>query len=308
MTLHPQAQAFVANLVQQAPPGWEEMSPAEARQRFNGFAPLFGDAPQLARVEDHRTDGGIPVRLYSPSSQPRPVVLYFHGGGWVLGNIGTHDALCRRLADASGCTVISVEYGCSPENPFPGPVNDCFDATQFVSSNSARLNVDASRLAVAGDSAGGQLAAAVCLKSIREDGPNISLQVLLYPITDRDFQTDSYLQFAKGFGLTRANMQWFWQQFCSDERLPELAAPLRAVSLAGLPPTHLVTAGYDVLRDEGVAYAKRLQSEGVTVSQKQYDDMLHGFLHFAGIFDTGVTATVEIGAVIRDALKPEASF
>ncbi|KAA5542721.1 alpha/beta hydrolase [Roseiconus nitratireducens] len=299
MPLHPQAEAFVASLAEQNLPGWDALSVQEARQRFATFEPFFGEGPPLSRVEDDVLSNGVSVRLYSNRSDLAPVVLYFHGGGWVLGSVATHDAVCRRLALHSGCTVVSVDYRRSPEHPFPGPIDDCYKAIEEVADRAEAWNIDPTRIVVAGDSAGGQLAAAVTLRSRQEGGPFVSLQVLIYPVIEPEFSTESYNRFASGYGLTRAGMQWFWGHFLGSQEVTPLASPIRADSLAGLPPAVIVTAEYDVLRDEGEAYADRLRQHGVDVELERYDGMLHGFVHFAGLFDRGVEATEWIGRTIR---------
>jgi acetyl esterase len=305
MPLHPEAQSFIDNLAEQNPPGWEDLGVDEAREVFETFEPMLGDAPDLSRIEDHTLPSGVRIRLYCDQPDPAPVVMFFHGGGWVLGNLDTHDPLCRRLAANSGCTVVAVEYGLSPENPFPGPVNDCYQATEFVIANASQLNVDASRIAVAGDSAGGHLATSVAIKARDEMGPKISLQVLMYPVIEPKFETGSYQEFADGFGLTRKNMIWFWQHFLDGQDPFPNAAPSHAESHHGLPPAIVVTAEYDVLRDEGNAYARRLQKDGVDVFHRQYEGMLHAFLHFAGLFDTGIEAGKEIAMEVGRRLKAD---
>ncbi|MEO1525242.1 MAG: alpha/beta hydrolase [Planctomycetota bacterium] len=303
MTLHPQSKAFLTLAAESARPQWYEMPLAEARRIFDQFAPLLGEKPELDRIEDHLLEHGVRVRLYSSGDTPRPVIMYFHGGGWVLGNIESHDPLCRRLAVESGCAVVSVDYRLSPESRFPGPVEDCYHATTWVREHADDLGVDANRIAVAGDSAGGQLSAAVCLKARDEDGPPIALQALLYPVVEPNFDTESYRAFADGYGLTRDTMRWFWEQFLGDQEPTPLAAPSLAQSLGGVPPAIVVTAEYDVLRDEGIALAEKMKTDGVDVQHVAYDGMLHGFIHFAGFFETGLeagkTIAVEIGNRLR---------
>ncbi|QDV41915.1 Carboxylesterase NlhH [Stieleria neptunia] len=307
MPLHPQAKAFVDTLAEEDRPSWEELGVEKAREVFLTFEEMCGDAPELARIDDHTMPCGLRLRLYSDHATAVPVTVFFHGGGWVLGNLDTHDAFCRRLADASGCAVVAVDYRLSPEHPFPGPIEDCYRATQYVVENAARLNVDASRLAVAGDSAGGHLAASVAIKARdRADFP-IALQVLLYPVIEPNFETPSYREFADGFGLTRDTMRWFWQQFLGGRAAAPEAAPSHAESHQDLPPALVITAEYDVLRDEGNRYAQRLQTSGVDVQHRQQDGMLHAFLHFAGIFDTGMEVgqhvAAEIGARLRGSIS-----
>ncbi|TWU54398.1 Carboxylesterase NlhH [Rubripirellula tenax] len=305
MSLHPQAQAFVDSIAERNPPAWQELTPDEARAAFAGLTELFGTGPDIKRVEDITLAGDIRARLYSDVvGQASPLVMFFHGGGWVLGSLDTHDAVCRRLAAMSQCTVISVDYQRSPESPFPGPVDECFRATAAVVDAAADFAIDAGKIAVAGDSAGGTLAAAVAIKARDQGGPAIRLQVLIYPVIAPDFETKSYRDYATGHGLTRATMEYFWRQYLGeqdprDPNLSSLAVPSRAASHAGLPEAHVITAGYDVLSNEGEAYAKMLTAAGVTTTTKRYDSMLHGFVHFAGFFDTGIEATTEIAQRIR---------
>lgn len=303
MTLTKQARSFLDAVAEQNLPPWQDLPPTASRERFNSYTDLFGDGPELATVSDHTIPGNIRVRLYqSQSSRPAPAVVYFHGGGWVIGNIDTHDSLCRRLARFSDCHVISVDYSLSPEVKFPTALNECFAATQHVIDHASDFGIIADRVAVAGDSAGGNLAAAVALKSLRQGEPLIRLQVLIYPVIARAFDTESYLQFAEDHGLSRATMQWFWQQYMGDQAVTDLASPELAGSLEGLPAAHVVTAEYDVLRDEGEAYSARLQSANVPTTSRRYDGNLHGFVHFAGIFDDGIAATRDVAEVLKSHL------
>jgi len=301
MPLTEQAQAFLDAIAEANPPQWHEMSPHEARETFDTFEELFGEGPEIHRVEDRTIDGDFPVRIFSDSESDAPVVMYFHGGGWVLGNVRTHDALCRRLAKQSGCVVVSVDYGLSPENRFPGPLEDCFRATRHVANNPGEFGANG-KLAVAGDSAGGNLAATVSLQARDQDGPKIDLQVLIYPVIEPSCQTSSYQQFAEGYGLTLGSMQWFWDNYLGQQTITELAAPSRADNLSGLPPAHVITAEYDVLRDEGEAFAQMLEQAGVPTTLRRYDGNLHGFVHFAGAFDDGLRATSDVADVLRSKL------
>lgn len=304
MTLHPQAQAFVESLAENKPRGWEDMSLKEARDAFNGFAPFLGESRSVKRVENLELDG-VPARLYCDldESQNAPILMYFHGGGWVLGNLDTHDALCRSIALDSSCAVISVEYGLSPENPFPGPLDQCYRATVAAVDRASDLDIDGTRLAVAGDSAGGNLAAAVAIKARDKGGPTIDLQVLIYPVVEPDFNTASYQAYSEGFGLTRSNMQFFWQQYLGDSPPCGRSAPSLATSLEGLPEAIIMTAQYDVLHDEGKRYAEMLSEAGVKVHYEQIPGMLHGFIHFAGLFDLGSYVTFKTCQMIRNKLS-----
>ena len=303
MPLTEQAQAFLDTIAANNPPGWEELTPQEGRKIFNDFGELFGEGPDLDRVEDHKLTGDVSVRLYSTGSDTaQPAVMYFHGGGWVLGNIQTHDSLCRRLAKSSGCTVISVDYALAPENPFPKPLDDCYSATESIVNRATELNIDPARIAVAGDSAGGNLAAAVSIRARDRSGPPIMLQVLLYPVIAPEFHTESYQQFATNHGLTLAGMKWFWEQYLGEQDLDPLAVVSRTASFEGLPPAHVVTVEYDVLRDEGESYARRLAAAGVSTTTKRYDGNLHGFMHFAGMFDDGLAATEDVALILKSHL------
>jgi len=300
MPLHPQAQQFLNDLAEQNPPGWDELQPQQGRDVFASLAGLFGDAEPVQRVEQHDN-----LRLYVPEGTgPFPAIVYFHGGGWVLGSVETHDALCRRLANAAACVVASVDYRRSPEAKFPEPLQDCYAATSRIAKQAEQFGIDAERIAVAGDSVGGNLAAAVALMARDKGGPAIHFQLLIVPVLSHDFGSGSYNEFAEGFALTKATMEWFWEQYLTaaeDGRNP-LASPLLAEDLHGLPPAHVVTAEYDVLRDEGEAYVARLKEAGVRTTHRRYDGMIHGFMHFAGVFDVGKQSVLDVAAVLRNAM------
>lgn len=304
MPLHPQAKQFLDDLASLNPPAWEELTPDEGRKRFASLTDLFGPGEPVADVVDRQL-GEVGLRIYTPTGPPPlPVIVYFHGGGWVLGDRDTHDPLCRRLANQSQCVVVSVDYRRAPECRFPGPLDDCYSVVRHIAENPQGYQADAQRIAVAGDSAGGNLAAAVALKSRDEDGPAIALQLLIYPVIAPKFDTRSYTELAEGYGLSRSNMQWFWRQYLRDDGDAEnaYAAPLAARDLSNLPPAHVITAKYDVLRDEGQAFAQRLSEAGVRVTTRHYDDMLHGFMHFSGIFDVGRQGIDDAAAIAHQAL------
>ncbi len=298
MTLHPQAQAFIDLITLNPRPGWEELGVDRAREVFLTFDPFYGEAPELSRVEDLHVGDGVNVRLYSDRPGPAPAIMYFHGGGWVLGNLDSHDALCRRFARDSQCTVVAVDYRLSPESACPGPIEDCFRATRYVVEHADSLGIDASRIVVAGDSAGGHLATSVAIKARDASGPQIAMQVMLYPVIEPDFETQSYRQFESGFGLTRNNMRWFWEQFLGASGNSPGAVPTASTTLSGLPPAIVVTAEYDVLRDEGDRYAALLRDAGVEVDHRQIPGMLHGFIHFAAMFDTGIEVGRQVARTI----------
>jgi acetyl esterase len=232
------------------------------------------------------------------------VLVYFHGGGWVIGNPDTHDNLCKALANRSSARVVSVDYRLAPEHRFPAAPEDCYAATCWVAERGAEIGVDGARLAVAGDSAGGNLATVVALMARDRGGPRLRHQVLIYPVTDCDFDTPSYRDNAEGYLLTRDAMRWFWDHYLPDPdlRTNPYAAPLRAEKLAGLPPATVLTAEYDPLRDEGEAYAARLREAGVPVEATRHHGQIHGFVQLLDVFDAARRAVDELGLALRRAL------
>ncbi len=238
--------------------------------------------------------GDLPLRVYTPvGNAPHPVMVFFHGSGFVVLDLDTHDALCRRLCHGAGCVVASVDYRLAPEHPFPAAPDDCLAATRWMAAHAAEFGGDASRLAVCGDSAGGCLAAVTAWRIRDEGGPALCAQLLFYPVTDHHTSRHaSYESYGTGYGLTREGMQWFWDQYVTnpaDANNP-LAAPMRAASLAGLPSAYIDVAEYDVLRDEGEAFAGRLEQAGVPVVARRSAGMNHGFLKYAALIPEAAAA------------------
>lgn len=300
MPLHPQSKQFLEELARLDTPAWNEMSPTEARDIFSSRSEWFGQGPELHDVRDMNTPMGHPIRIYRGTAETDvPVMMYFHGGGWVFGDLDSHDAVCRNLAKESGLCVISVDYRRAPEFRYPTALDDCYDAVRFVVNDCELFGVNPAKILVAGDSAGGNLALATSLKAMREDGPQISGQLLLYPVLNRDFETESYKQYATGFGLTLETMQWFWDCYLSEMETDLFAAPLLADSFAGLRSTHVVLAECDVLFSEGEELIKRLHSDGVATTHQIYDGLLHGFMHFLGRFDAGLAAIKDVAAIAQ---------
>jgi acetyl esterase len=273
------------------------------------------DLRTVRRVSDQVIPGpagDIPIRVYAPpDARSLPVLVYFHGGGWVIGSVQGSDLLCRLLSDWGGCVVVSVDYRLAPEHPFPAAPEDCYAATAWVVAHAARFGGAPTRVAVGGDSAGGNLAAAVTLMARDRGGPDLAFQALLYPVTDYDFDTPSYRANADGHGgggLTRELMIWFWDQYVPDpaDRSHPYAAPLRAVDLRGLPAAWISTAEYDPLCDEGDAYARRLQEAGVAVQHKQHAGMAHGFYGHTAVVDASKDALRDLAWALRDGfvMKP----
>jgi len=265
---------------------------AEARRLSTDMVKRFaGSKPNVASVRDiiaDVKDARIPVRVYVPRNQRRlPVLVYYHGGGWVVGNLETADWLCRSLALAANCVIFSIDYRLAPENKFPTPAEDCYRATKWVAENGFEEYADVGRLAVGGDSAGGNLAAAVCLMARDRGDPAISYQLLICPVTNHSFDTESYRRYADGYLLTLKDMEWFWNHYLPHPRDGEnpYASPLLG-DLHSLPRALVMTAEYDPLRDEGEAYAKRLEEAGVVTSMTRYDSMIHCFTDFADLKQT----------------------
>lgn len=311
MPVHPQVQVLLDAMAAMEGPQLHEMTPAEARAMFEAMRATSPEPPELAAVEDAKVPSPeghvIPVRVYRPlGADLAPVCMYFHGGGWVIGSIESHDAVCRELAARSGCAVVSIDYRLSPETPFPGPLDDCVAATEWVAANGAELGVDGSLLAVAGDSAGGNLAAAVTLVAKQRGGPAIAGQVLVYPATDHAYELPSCVDNAEGFMLTTAAMHWFTGHYLGGDAslaADPLASPLRGDDLTGLPPAHVITAEYDPLRDQGEAYGHKLEAAGVPTTIHRYDGQIHGFVGLFPMLDDGKTALDEMAQALKAAVR-----
>ena len=311
MPLDPQAQAVMEQVAALGFPPVHQVSPEQARA--NNRARPRAPGPAVARVEDRRIPGPeteIPVRIYTPEGAgPFPALVWFHGGGWVVGDLESADATARYLTVWANCVVVSVDYRLAPETKFPGPAEDCYAATKWVAQNAASINVDPGRIAVGGDSAGGNLAAAISLMARDRGGPPLALQLLVYPVTDRDFSTESYIQNAEGYQLTRDSMVWYWEHYLKDDAdaVNPYAAPLQAQDLRNLPPALVITAEYDPLRDEGEAYAHRLEAAGVNTTCTRYDGMIHGFFGMAAAIDKGKQAIAQASAALKAAFASQYS-
>jgi acetyl esterase len=312
MPLDPQADALLKQMEADGVPDISEMSVTQARMFLEtAFAGMVPNPEPMAEVRDFTVPspvGRLPVRLYKPegAGAAPPLVVYYHGGGWVIGSIESHDATCRALARASGCAVASVEYRLAPESAFPAAPEDCYAATKWLAENASELGVDGERVAVAGDSAGGNLAAVVSLMARDRGGPRISYQVLIYPAVDVLGEYPSRQENAEGYFLTTRAMRWFYDHYIQDESQTKdpLASPLLADDHSGLPPAIVITAGFDPLRDEGEAYAEKLREAGVEVRSSRYDSTIHGFASMIGALDDARDAIAEMGQELRAALKP----
>ena len=259
-----------------------ESSVDEARALGAGLAEMAGPAPRMLRVEEHslaRPDGVVPLRVLVPLEQPAGVIVWYHGGGWVIGSIDEADTVGRKLAERTSCTVVLVDYRLAPEHRYPVAVDDSYAALEWVGERVDDLARPGAPLFVAGDSAGGNLAAVMALRARDRGGPPIAGQILIYPVTDADFERPSYTDPGNQLLLTREAMAWFWDHYLPDaaRRVEPDASPLRAADLAGLPPAVVLTAEHDVLRDEGEAYAERLQAAGVPVNFRRHEGQTHAF-------------------------------
>ena len=271
------------------------------------YSKLWGEREAVANVEDHLIPGPaeqIQVRVYRPaSSNPLPVLVYFHGGGWVTCSIDSYDGLCRAFANGVNCIVVSVNYRLAPEHKFPAAVEDAYAATVWVANHASEIGGDPTRVAIGGDSCGGNLTAVVALMARERRSPQLGFQMLLYPCTDYEFERPSALENAKGYYLTLDAMRWFWKHYLNSEAeaAHPYASPLRAEDLRGLPSTLVVTAQFDPLRDQGEAYAKRLREANVPVTYKCYDGMIHCFLSFASELEQAKAGLREVVEALRSA-------
>lgn len=309
MKLEPQARAFLDEVAALGLPPVHTIPVAQARELMEArAAALWGPPERVHRVEDRTVPGpagAIPVRVYAPAGSRLPVLTYFHGGGWVTGSRQTHDGACRALANRAQCLLVSVDYRLAPEHKFPAAVEDAWAATAWLGAHADQIGGDPARVAVGGDSAGGNLAAVVALRARQRGRPRLAFQLLIYPVMDYEFGRQSYIENANGYNLTLDGMRWYWKHYLPSEAAganPE-ASPLRAANLAGLPPAYVLTCGFDPLRDEGEAYAQRLREAGVQVTLKRYEGMIHGFFRMAAVLDRAKEAVDEAAAALGSAFR-----
>jgi acetyl esterase len=295
--LTPQAKAYLEMFNQL--PALYKMQPQQVRDLFAQAPPVEVELAPLAQIEDRLIpvgeDANIKIRIYTPQGQgPFPLFVYYHGGGWVLGDIEASDASCRMIANRTGSIVVSVDYRLAPEYKFPIPVQDSYAAVQWVQENGALINGNVSKIIVGGDSAGGNLATVIAMKARDENGPKIAAQVLIYPVTNLGYDTNSYQKFQKGFGLDRDFMIWFGNHYIRNEedKKDKYAAPLIANDLTNLPPTIVITSENDVLKDEGLAYAERLKEAGVKVEFTCEEGLVHGYFSNMAVFPDRIKGTI----------------
>ena len=309
--LHPQARALLDLMEARGVPPIHTLSPADARATYRDRRNVTQPPPaEVAEVRDLSADGphgAIPLRCYRPlgaGNEALSVLVYFHGGGWVIGDLDTHDSLCRALANASGCAVVAVDYRMGPEHRFPAAVDDALAATRWVHTHAAELRLDPARLAVGGDSAGGNLAAVVAIAARDAGDLPVAFQLLIYPATDMRRVHPSHTANGDGYLLTRDTMAYFHDHYIDDPKhdIDWRASPLLHADLAGLPPALVVTAGYDPLRDEGLAYAGALTAAGNRASQVCFERQIHGFITMGRVLDEANTAVALCAAEVKRAL------
>ena len=303
MPLDPTTAAVLAQLAEADAPPMSQLPPAAARELYAQMQP---PAPELevGAVEERMIPGPageLPVRIYRPAGDgPFPVHVFFHGGGWVIGDLDTHDADCRELCRGAGCIVVAVHYRLAPEHPFPAAPEDCYAATAWAAAHAEALGGRAGPVTIGGDSAGGNLAAVVALAARDRGGPEIALQLLVYPVTDAAMDSPSYEENGEGYLLTLDSMRWFWDHYCPPEQREDpRASPLRAADLSGLPPAVVLTAEYDPLRDEGLAYAERLRAAGVAVEYRCFEGLIHGFFSQTRMIPAGRAGIDSAVAALR---------
>ena len=304
MAVDPAVQMLLDQLEEAGGPDISEQTPEEARAMIEGFAMMQLGAPEPAVMFDRTVPGPageIPVRVYAAEGDNLPVLVFYHGGGWVVGNIDSHDGTCKQLlAELGEAIVVSVDYRLAPEHKYPAAADDCYAVAAWAAENAEQIGGDGGRLAVCGDSAGGNLSAVVAQMARDRGGPSIAAQVLHVPVTDHNYEWPSYSENAEGYLLTRASMVWFWDHYLPNEDAGQeaYASPYRAADVSNLPPALVQTAEYDPLRDEGEAYGERMREAGVEVEVHRYDGNIHDpFMMFA-VNPAGVEALKEAAAFV----------
>lgn len=309
MTLDPQAARVLEAAEKSGLPPLETLSPAEARRQYEkGAALLGGQQPAVFSVRDIEAPGPlgpIPLRVYvprDPASEALPLLVYIHGGGYVIGSRDSHDVPCRHLALGGDCIVVSVDYRMAPEHPYPQPVDDCWAAVNWIADNAATLGACPDRIAIGGDSAGGNLATVMCLKAREAGTPSFVYQLLIYPGTDKSRSQASHTELAQGYRLTRPLLDWFMGHYFSGDAVradDPYASPLQAEDLSGLPPALVISAGYDPLRDEDIAYHEKLRAHGTPSVHLHYPGMIHGFINMTAALDVARECLAECGVRLR---------
>ena len=306
MPLHPQVKTVLEQMAAAGPP-LHHLLPVEARKATEAMRATTGEPERVAKVEDRTfrgPAGNLPVRIYTPDGRgPFPVLVYFHGGGWVVGSIETVDASCRSLANLAGCIVVSADYRLAPEHKFPAAADDCYATIRWAALHAASFHGDPARMAIGGESAGANLVAVAALMAQERGSTPLVLQLLMYPVLDYSFNRPSHKENGEGYFLTTEMMLWFWRQYLNSDADGEshLASPLRARFLSGVAPAAIFTAEFDPLRDEGAAYAAKLREAGVPVTYKCCDGLIHGFMGMAKVVEPAKKALENAAAALRAA-------
>ncbi len=311
MPLDPLVKTFLDQLAAVPGPKMWDMTPTDARMAFAVMMQLVGpkDVP-IGKTENlvaPGPGGDISMRIYTPvaaGSEPQPALVYFHGGGFVIGDLETHDGLCRMFANEGGFRVIAVDYRLSPEHPFPAAIDDAVAALTWIEANAAALGVDPNRIAVGGDSAGGMISVVLAQKSKEKAAPKVAFQLLLFPATQIEIETRSRREFAEGYFLEGKTIAWFFKNYVpadTDKSDPRLA-PLMTSDLSGLPPAYVMLGGFDPLHDEGLDYAEKLKAAGVSVTVADYPDLVHCFIYLQAIIPQAREAVTAAAIAVRDAL------
>jgi len=304
MPLDHHVQAFLTSLEEAGAPRYGEQPVDEQRAAMRASAPTFFGTVTPVPFEDTVVPRGtapVPVRVYRPVDHPAPVLVYLHGGGWVLGDVATIHGVCSSLARLSSCVVVSVDYRLAPEHPFPAALEDAWAVIDWLREHAETIGGRPGAIAIGGDSAGGNISAVIARRA-RDASVKLGLQLLIYPVCDADLTTHSYAEFAHGYWLTRDAMQWFWEQYLPDgDWFQPDASPLRAEDVASVAPAHIFTAGFDVLRDEGEAYGRRLKASGVPTVVSRYEGMIHGFFRLPAVVPRANDALNEAAQALRSA-------
>ncbi|MFH1302488.1 MAG: alpha/beta hydrolase [Planctomycetota bacterium] len=310
MSVHPQVAEYLEEVAKVDIPSFEEMTPELIRSTLTPSPEPHLPAQKIENLKLAINSAEIPIRIYTPANRQdvsvskSPALVYFHGGGWVMGTLDAYDGLCQDLAGTSGCKIISVDYRMAPEYPYPIPFEDAYAATEWISNNASDFEIDQARIAVGGDSAGGNLATAVALKARQSTSLSLAYQMLVYPVTNYQFDTESYLKYGTNYFLTKRAMEWFWDQYLPDESAGRefYASPLRCKDLSGLPDAMVITAGYDPLYSEAVQYVEQMRQSGNHVEHINYEDMIHGFFRRSDLYDRAFEAVQLAGQKLNEVL------
>jgi len=307
MPVHPQVERYLEDISKVDLPPFEEMTPEFIRSTLTP-----SPEPHLPAkiIENHLIpvdESEIEIRIYTPEidsdNQPEdwPALIFYHGGGWVMGTLDAYDGVCQDLSGTAGCKVLSVDYRMAPEFPYPVPFQDSFSAAEWIVKNASALDIDPQRIAIGGDSAGGNLATAVAIKARESTTLNLLYQLLIYPVTNYRFDTESYQKFGSNYFLTKRAMEWFWDQYLPDESAGReiYASPLRCKDLSGLPDALVISAGYDPLYSEVVEYINLMKKSGINVEHVDYADMIHGFFRRSDIYDRAFEAVELAGTTLK---------